>query len=45
MALADITVFMIRATYAVNMAESRCGDRTNEGDVDVPGIPLIPAVL
>lgn len=25
MALADISVFMIRATYMDNMAESRCG--------------------
>lgn len=39
MALADVSVFMIRASYVVNMAESRCGERTN-GDEGVPGIPL-----
>lgn len=44
MALADVSVFMIRASYVVNMAESRCGERTN-GDEGVPGIPLTPAVL
>lgn len=31
MALADISVFMIRASYVANMAESRCGGRTGGG--------------
>lgn len=44
MALADVSVFMIRASYVANMAESRCGEGTNK-DEDVSGIPLIPAVL
>lgn len=34
MALADISVFMIRATYMDNMAESRCGGET-ETSADV----------
>lgn len=29
MALADISIFMIRATYTDNMAESRCGGETS----------------
>lgn len=33
MALADISVFMIRASYVVNMAESRCGEGTEDEDV------------
>lgn len=37
MALADISVFMIRASYVVNMAESRCGERS-EKDVDVSSV-------